>query len=135
MADPKNKGGRPRKEINQTTFEGLCKLQCTLEEICGFLDVSDKTVEAWCKRTYQDDDGNPMGFSAVFQQKREAGKISLRRAQFRLAEKNATMAIFLGKQILGQKEKVELEHKNTNNLLDALKDMGEVETDDLPEVE
>lgn len=34
---------RPRKEIDQKNFESLCGLQCTLEEICGFFDVTDKT--------------------------------------------------------------------------------------------
>lgn len=90
--------GRPRKEIDRKSFESLCGLQCTLEEICGFFDVSDKTLDAWCKRTYK------AGFSEVFRQKRGTGKISLRRSQFRLAEKNANMAIWLGKQYLGQKD-------------------------------
>ena len=34
---------RPHKEIDQKSFENLCGLQCTLEEICGFFDVTDKT--------------------------------------------------------------------------------------------
>ena len=89
---------RPRKEINQETFEGLCAIQCTKQEICVFLKITDKTLESWCKRTYG------AGFSEVFRQKRVIGNISLRRAQFRLAAKNATMAIWLGKQYLGQKD-------------------------------
>ena len=40
----------------------------------------------------------------MFREKRGKGKISLRRAQFRLAEHNAAMAIWLGKQYLGQRE-------------------------------
>ena len=48
-----------------------------------------------------------MNFSEVFKEKRGLGKISLRRNQWRLAEKNATMAIWLGKQYLGQKDQVE----------------------------
>lgn len=43
---------RPRKEIDQKQFENLCGLQCTLEEICGWFDVTDKTLDSWCKRTY-----------------------------------------------------------------------------------
>lgn len=92
---------RPRKEIDQKQFENLCGLQCTKEEICGWFDVTDKTLENWCKRTYRS------GFSEVFRQKRGAGKISLRRSQWRLAEKNANMAIWLGKQYLDQKDIVE----------------------------
>lgn len=94
---------RPHKEIDKKQFESLCGLQCTLEEICGFFDVTDKTLNGWCKRTYG------VSFSEVFRQKRGMGKISLRRAQFRLAEKNANMAIWLGKQYLGQADTTELE--------------------------
>ena len=47
------KGGRPRKEIDQPTFEKLCEIQCTLEEIAGVLRVSEDTVERWCERTYE----------------------------------------------------------------------------------
>lgn len=92
---------RPRKEIDQKQFENLCGLQCTLEEICGFFDVCTDTLEAWCKRTYK------ANFSEVFSKKRGMGKVSLRRNQWRLAEKNASMAIWLGKQYLDQKDIVE----------------------------
>lgn len=90
--------GRPRKKIDKKSFENLCGLQCTKGEICEFFEITDKTLESWCKREYG------IGFSEVFRQKRRIGKISLRRAQFRLAEKSASMAIWLGKNILGQKD-------------------------------
>ena len=93
---------RPRKEIDQKQFENLCGLQCTLEEICGWFGVTDKTLDSWCKRTYH------ASFSEVFKQKRGLGKISLRRSQWRLAEKSATMAIWLGKQYLGQRDQVDV---------------------------
>ena len=93
---------RPRKEIDQKQFEQLCGLQCTKEEICGWFQLTDKTLENWCKRTYG------AGFSDVFREKRGLGKISLRRAQWRLAEKSAAMAIWLGKQYLGQTDKTEV---------------------------
>lgn len=89
---------RPCKEIDQETFEKLCGLQCTRDEICGWFDVTPKTLYAWVKRTYHED------FSTLYNKKSCRGKTSLRRAQFRLAEKNASMAIWLGKQYLGQKE-------------------------------
>ena len=89
---------RRKAEFDKRQFENLCGLQCTKEEICGFFETTDKTLERWCKRTYG------MGFSDVFRQKRGIGKISLRRHQWRLAEKNANMAIWLGKQYLGQKD-------------------------------
>lgn len=96
------KRGRPKKEIDQSAFEKLCAIQCTESEICAFFDVTDKTLAAWCERTYG------LKFSEVFRLKREVGKISLRRMQFRHAEKSAQMAIYLGKQYLGQRENVSL---------------------------
>lgn len=109
---------RPRKEIDQEQFENLCGLQCTLEEICGWFDVTDKTLDGWCKRTYH------ASFSEVFRQKRGAGKISLRRSQWRLAKKNATMAIFLGKQFLGQRDSVDVAVTDAKGIaLDELEKM------------
>ena len=95
--------GRPRKEIDQTEFEKLCALQCTQAEICDWFDITDKTLSAWIKRTY----GKEMKFSDIFAIKRQKGLISLRRAQFKLAETNANMAIFLGKNYLGQRNNKE----------------------------
>ncbi|TIQ06757.1 MAG: hypothetical protein E5X57_24210 [Mesorhizobium sp.] len=39
---------------------------------------------------------------------KEQGKVSLRRTQFRLAAKNAGMAIFLGKNILDQTDRQDI---------------------------
>lgn len=91
--------GRPRKQINKESFEKLCALQCTQEEICGVLGVNSDTLNKWCKSEYK------ANFSEVFKEKRQLGKMSLRRSQFKLAEKNATMAIWLGKQYLDQRDR------------------------------
>ena len=96
------KGDTPAQDkIDKKQFENLCGLQCTLLEICDFFDVEDDTLNSWCKRTYG------TTFSEVFKIKRGKGQISLRRTQWKLAEKNPTMAIWLGKQYLGQTDKVE----------------------------
>lgn len=109
---------RPRKEIDQKQFENLCGLQCTLEEICGWFDVTDKTLDSWCKRTYH------ASFSEVFKQKRGAGKISLRRSQWQLAAKNASMAIWLGKQYLNQRDNVDVNVSDAKGIaLDELEKM------------
>lgn len=119
---------RPKKEIDRKQFESLCGLQCTKAEICGFFDLTDKTLENWCKRTYK------AGFSEVFRQKRGLGKISLRRHQWRLAEKNANMAIWLGKQYLGQKDQPEIDVAvkiSEDGLSKSLREMAEeLESDD-----
>lgn len=56
-----------------------------------------------------------MKFSDVFNLKRSAGKVSLRRSQFKMAETNPTMAIWLGKQYLGQRDNMRQEVKITDD--------------------
>jgi len=113
---PKKKMGRPKKVIDQRQFETMCGLQCTLEEVCAILGVTDNTLNTWCKETYG------TTFSEVFAQKRALGTMSLRRAQFRLAEKSAAMAIFLGKNYLGQTDQVETKIEfEDDGFIEALK--------------
>lgn len=104
------KMGRPLKEIDQKTFENLCGIQCTKEEIAGWFRCSEDTIERWCKRTYG------ATFAVVFKMHSGQGKISLRRAQFQLAEKHPAMAIWLGKQYLGQTERLEVAHDGLDRI-------------------
>ena len=110
--------GRPRKEIDSAQFEKLCGLQCTQQEIAGFFDCSEDTIERWCKRTYE------MTIAETFKIHSANGKISLRRYQFKLAARNASMAIWLGKQYLNQKENPEGESSDALNR--ALEIIGNV---------
>lgn len=112
--------GRPKVEIDKENFEKLCNLQCTLTEIAGFFKCSEDTIQNWCKKTYDNI------FSVVYKKYSQNGKISLRRYQFDLAKKNATMAIWLGKQYLGQTDIVTVQSadeiiKNMNSIYDKLK--------------
>ena len=108
------KVGRPKTNIDKSNFEKLCQMQCTLEEIAGFFDCCDDTINNWCKEVYDDN------FSGVYKKKSMAGKISLRRNQFKIAENNASMAIFLGKQYLGQRDNIEVEHKDLSKVEELL---------------
>lgn len=109
---------RPKTEINKNVFENLCGLQCTQQEIADAFDTSPDTVARWCKRTYG------KSFAEVFAQKRGKGRISLRRAQWKLAEKSATMAIFLGKNYLGQRDNVDVTVSDAKGIaLDELEKM------------
>lgn len=101
------KGGRPRKEIDRTQFEKLCGLQCTKEDIAGWFEVSEDTIERFCKREYGE------CFAVVFGQKRRSGIISLRKAGFDLARKNPAVHIFYAKNYLGMRDTVE----NTNYVI------------------
>lgn len=90
---------RPLKEINKRQFEYMCQLQSTQKEICLMFDVTDKTLTRWCKDTYN------KSFSEIFAIKKELGKISLRKYQWNLSKKSTAMAIYLGKNYLGQSDK------------------------------
>ena len=49
-----------------------------------------------------------MSFADAYERYSAGGKISLRRYQWKMAEHNCSMAIFLGKQYLGQSDQQEL---------------------------
>lgn len=96
--------GRPLKllpdEATLTKLANLGKIQCTTKEAAAVLDVSEVTFIDFLKRHEK--------ARQVFEQGKENGKASLRRMQLRKAETgNATMLIWLGKQLLGQRDKFE----------------------------
>lgn len=108
-------GGRPKIEIDEEQFKGLCSIQCTLEEISNWFKCSEDTIERWCKRELK------MSFAEAYKKYSVGGKISLRRYQMKMAEHNATMAIWLGKQYLGQTDKQEV--SVTSNDDDSIREM------------
>jgi methylphosphotriester-DNA--protein-cysteine methyltransferase len=110
------KTGRPKKEFDKKAFSDLVGLGCNQEEICWyFRDETGKTANIdtltrWCKRTFG------MTFQEYFKQNGfMALKIQLRRNQFELSKKSAAMAIFLGKQYLGQTDHIEVESSITDS--------------------
>ena len=97
------KMGRPRVKIDLETVEKLGQIQCTIKECGAFLGIPEGTLK------------DRPDFSAAWHKGLEVGKISLRRTQFRLAEKSAGMAIWLGKQYLGQTEKMDFGNEEMIN--------------------
>lgn len=106
----------PKAKINidHTQFENLCKIQCTKREIASVFSCSEETIERFCKREYS------KTFQEAWNIYSAGGRASLRRIQFKLAEKNAGMAIFLGKNYLGQRDSFEDEDKTTMEKLDSI---------------
>ncbi len=101
---------RPKKHIDKKQFESLCYIQCTRDEIANILNCDHKTLNRWCIDIYGE------GFSPVYKSKSDGGRMSLRRYQLNLAQKNAAMAIWLGKQYLGQTDKIETYNENKDKL-------------------
>ena len=124
--DKQQTGGRPLLVLNQAgvdLVQALGRLQCTNEEIASCLGTTDTTLL---------NAQNKEVFLGALEKGKAEGRMSLRRIQMKLAETSATMAIFLGKQILGQRENVEpqrlvLENDNVKAVLTELKKDAEAE--------
>ena len=90
---------RPMKSVATQTILKLSQLHCTYEEIAQFCGISTKTLQR--------------NYVHLIKKGRETGKISLRRAQFEKALSGSVpMQIWLGKQHLDQKEKIEQTNYN-----------------------
>lgn len=90
--------GRPKKEINWQLFEDLCSIQCTQGEIASILHLDVSTLHDRSEEYYN------LKYPDIYKKFSEIGKISLRRLQFKHAQKSFAMAIWLGKQWLGQRD-------------------------------
>ena len=100
--------GRPKLKLNatgMTVITALAQVMCTDEEIAACLDTTVETLHSKL---------NLPIFSECIKKGAREGKASLRRNQFRLAKSNPAMAIFLGKQYLGQKDHPEEESEDGN---------------------
>lgn len=85
---------RPKKTIDVELLKSLASIHCTTEEMADILKVSKDTLER--------------RFAATIKAAKSSGKASLRRTQWKLAQEGSTsMAIWLGKQLLGQADKVD----------------------------
>ena len=107
MSEPRkpNRGRKP-VEIDLESLEKLCQLQCTDQEIAGWFGVSTRTIE---NRRKQPE------FAEVMERGRAKGRISVRRAQMKMLEGgNGTMGVWLGKQVLGQRDVVTTEVTGAN---------------------
>lgn len=106
--------GRPKKEIDYEVVEKLASIQCTQDEIANFLGLSVRTLQ-------RDEE-----FCRLYKKGMDNGKMSLRRTQFKIAEKgNASMAIFLGKQYLGQRDVIEAD--NTHEIMKVEELLSKIE--------
>ena len=86
---------RPKKyKIDHQEVEKLASYGCSNTEIAEFYGCDESLIRK--------------SFSEYLTKGRSKGKIRLRQLQWKSAEKgNVSMQIFLGKNILGQKDKLE----------------------------
>ncbi len=85
---------RPIKKVDEEAIKKLAELHCTFDEIAEFCEISTKTLQR--------------NYVHLIKRGRDMGKISLRRVQFEKAlSGNVVMQIWLGKQHLEQKDRIE----------------------------
>ncbi len=103
-APPKKTGPKgPTKDVlDEKTFKHLIemiKIQCTRDEICNILGMSDTTLNRRLKARGE------QNFEALYEKHSSEGKMSLRRLQLKQAKTSVAMSMHLGKHQLGQTEK------------------------------
>lgn len=108
----KGAGGRPKKVIDYELVEKLAHIHCTQEEIAEVLGVSVKTLQ------------RNKEFCRIYKKGISSGKMSLRRQQWKAAERgNTTMLIWLGKQYLEQKDDADMNALKKEELAMKKKEM------------
>lgn len=115
-----NPGGRKPKTYDPEIFKRLCEIHCTQREIESVLGGRFDSINNWCKKTFE------MGFADSHKYYMEGGKASLRRSQFKLSQTNATMAIWLGKQYLGQRDIPQEIEEFNGKLAKLLQEIGKM---------
>lgn len=93
---------RPKTEIDWGVVDEYLLAQCLGTEIADYLGICPDTLYKRCEEDFK------MTFTAYSQQKKSAGKAVLRKKQWDMAMGgDRTMAVWLGKQVLNQREKVD----------------------------
>ena len=124
----KRKVGRPKIELNLGELERLSRLNCTMPEISAYFDIPLRTLE--------DKFTNEPEVRKAIEKGRATGMLSLRRKQIQIMEEtnNSTMAIWLGKQMLGQTDRQEI-RQDINIEERKVLDISKLSDDDLNTIE
>lgn len=94
---------RPKLQINEEQVKQLAAINCSYAEMAAVLDCDESTLSR--------------RFAQAIKKGRETGTMSLKRKQWEIAMGgHVTMLIWLGKQMLGQTEKVEQRQWQTHSV-------------------
>ena len=113
LKPPFEKGNKENeKDFDKKSFEGLCRILCTEQEIIDVLGYeSHHTLNAKLRAVYG------CTFEEVYPRFSSQGKASLRRMQWKRAlDGSDTILKWLGIQYLNQKDKQEINTKQDHTL-------------------
>lgn len=120
---------RPEKPIDWNVVDKMIEAQCSGKEIAGYFNICDETFYERFKKEHD------VYFSSYLGTKSQCGKGLLKLAQYNKALNasaagNTQMLIWLGKNILGQKEHHETlvapNDKALNDIIEELKRLNEL---------
>lgn len=105
ILSPGSKDGRPLHALTEKEWnliQNACKIQCTGDEVAALVGIEYDLLADIIKRTHG------VTFPEYFKKYAAEGRASLRRKQFQSAieKDNVTMQIWLGKQYLGQTDRL-----------------------------
>jgi hypothetical protein len=111
--NPRRKAGRPPIEFDLKLVEAMGKIGATAEEMAYVLPASLRTIKARMADPESD-------FCTAYQQGYAQLRMSLRRKQVAMAlDGDRTMLIWLGKQLLGQRDRLQQDSSVRVELEDA----------------
>ena len=103
-AATKNPVGRPKTVIDYNLVQRMSEILCTQAEIASVIGCSVDTLQ------------RDKRFRETYYSAQNVGKTSIRRSQFELAQAgNPTMLIWLGKNLLSQRDGGEIRDEETES--------------------
>ncbi len=101
---PKQKEGRPHIIIDWDMVDELLEASCEGTEIAAYIGMHPDTLYNRCQKEKK------VGFSEYLRSKKAKGDSLLKKVQWDMAmDKDKTMAIWLGKQRLGQRDRKDVD--------------------------
>ena len=109
------KAPAPTKPLSDAEFKqlvGMIQIQCTRDEICGVFGMGEKTLNRRLKERGE------KNFDALYKKHQSEGNSSMRRMQWKSAQSGSVpMQIWLGKQVLGQRDKADVDNTSSDGTM------------------
>jgi hypothetical protein len=111
----KPKVGRPLKPIDAEQVIQLASIGCTQEEIAQFFSTTQSVIS--------------QRFRCEYEQGCSQSKITLRKRQWNASKRSVPMMIHLGKQMLGQADRVRTEFKAEGVIFECADDAADPQSE------
>lgn len=123
--------GRPKSIFNEKELRYLCSIHCTREEIAGFFQMNKDVLSRKVRKEFD------MSWNEFYESNSQGSKVAIRRKQIQVAMDGDTQMLkFLGKNMLGQKDKLDFDGEvKVNSWVDLVNSIQEPGKEDEKESE